>query len=199
VHPVAGKTIQQILDHLMTPETYVAIAGIDASVNRRFAEALLAYLPGRLLAAPAVFTDEPAVADFNSPALPRGIASKLYLQYGALPKRGETLPAELLISDFWFDQFTIWSAVHLPARWQPLYHQTFVELKADLLPPKLILHLSNGSAASEYDRGLSMLLLQERSAPVLKVGDETGDLSNADSAPWQAAIAEAVGALQSLM
>jgi len=198
IHPVSGWTLQQHLDHLMTPETYVAIGGIDAGVNRRFAEAVLAFEPGKLLAAPAAFSDEPAVADPNSPALPRGIASRLYLQYGALPKRTESLPPELVVSDFWFDQFAAWSAVHLPARWQPLYRQTFTELHGDLLPPKLVILVNSTAGDNAYAQQLQKSAQQSGVGPVLNVGDGSANFADPASASWQQAVQAAVVAIQSL-
>jgi 2-amino-4-hydroxy-6-hydroxymethyldihydropteridine diphosphokinase len=143
VHPGAGRTVAQLLEHLDRTPWYAAIAGPIGAGKSRLAGEIAEKTGARLL----VEQVDPACLDafYHNPS---GLAWQTELEFleqragqlaiGRAEWAGHDRPT---VSDFWFEQSPAFAGVWLPPeQWQP-YLVRYEELHSQIVRPRLIVLL----------------------------------------------------------
>jgi len=185
LHPITGRSIAQLLDHLNTTPPYVAVTGTVGSANTDFTRRLTAACSADGLFDPAPF-DTPGSTD------PSGIALAIALE--CLRRRARLLsaryprwsdPERWTISDFWFNQSRAWTPRHLAACQQGIFRRWWQRWEHRVVRPKLIVlvdvpqeQLHGETVTSALPRPVRDQLrraldrqLRRAAAPVLQIDD----------------------------
>lgn len=139
VHPSTGWTIEELLAHLNTAASYVAVAGPVGVGKTRLA----GVLSERISAEPIAEEFDPARLEtfYRDPA---GHAWAVEIQF--LEARARVLAADaprwsepnrLWVSDFWFDQSLAYAGVWLPPQLAEAFRERWLEARRRVQPPKL--------------------------------------------------------------
>jgi 2-amino-4-hydroxy-6-hydroxymethyldihydropteridine diphosphokinase len=139
VHARMGWTIAQLLEHLNTAASYVAIAGWPGVGKKRLAQALAAAQGG-------VFLPDPLDSLAGAPGFPSGptLATEIEL----LDRRAALLNADgwpnrdrLTVTDFWFDQSRTYGDAGLEQDAKPKFYDHWETARRGVLAPKLLVIL----------------------------------------------------------
>jgi deoxyadenosine/deoxycytidine kinase len=143
IHPPTGWTIAQLLDHLDTAASYVAITGSIGAGKTRLAERLARQTVARLISEPLDLARlEAFYAD------PASHAWETELEF--LEQRARMLAADapewldtkqLALSDFWFDQSAAFARVWLPPEQWVAFAAHWEHARRGVVRPKLIVLL----------------------------------------------------------
>jgi 2-amino-4-hydroxy-6-hydroxymethyldihydropteridine diphosphokinase len=136
IHPGSGWTIDQLLAHLDTAFPYVAISGLQPSVNRRLAAAVSAKIGLKLLDLPEA--DE-LLASASSTSLTLDRAIEFLRRAAKMLARERLTGADGVISSFWIDDLL----AAADARWSGEFETLWRTILPTIVPPKLLVEFES--------------------------------------------------------
>jgi 2-amino-4-hydroxy-6-hydroxymethyldihydropteridine diphosphokinase len=189
-HPLTGWTIAQLLDHIKTAASYVALSGDNFSATHELAEKVVAQCGWKLLKCPgACDTDRPA----NSPSLTLERAIE-FLREEATLIAHRTWPADSpgVITPFWIEDLLAVCEVFWPRAMMSIWH----EVSASIMPPKLLVSYSAAEMPGRGDQDSWQRVAKARRARTRRLGiGPTLWLSAENPADAEAEIVAAIQAM----
>jgi 2-amino-4-hydroxy-6-hydroxymethyldihydropteridine diphosphokinase len=142
VHPTIGWSMAQLLEHLNSATSYVALLGVPGSGKTTLAARLAEACGGRLLAQ----TAWPQRDDSSGQPLERQIQF-LDAFAGMLTGSDRPRPGELVISDFFLDQSLAYARAALDPRSWEAFEAHWKVIRQSVARPKLIIVLDECPSA----------------------------------------------------
>jgi len=142
VHPVLGRTIAQLLDHLDATPPYVAVTGVLGAANTHFARRLAEFGSIELLLGPATARPKPARHDLDSSGRDLAIGLECVRRRARLLQAAESRPSpsgDYVVSDFWFDASRAWALHRLSPPARTCFLRTWNRLAVDLVHPRMVI------------------------------------------------------------
>jgi 2-amino-4-hydroxy-6-hydroxymethyldihydropteridine diphosphokinase len=163
-HPLTGWTIAQLLHHIKTAASYVAISGERFSATHELAEKVGAQCGWKVLK----WTDVGAAGrPASSPSLTLERAIEFLREEAALIAR-RTWHADSpgVITPFWIEDLFAVSEVLWPRAMDSIWH----EVSASIVPPKLLVSYSTARISGCNDQELWQRIAQARRARTQQQG-----------------------------
>lgn len=174
VHPVLGRTMAQLLDHINTTPPYVAITGVLGAANSLFARRLAPLDFIDVLLGPPISRLKPLhrQADWSGRDLAVGLEC-LRRRARLLQARDmRSLPVgDYAVTDFWFDASRAWAVHRLAPSERSRFLRTWKRFAAHLARPRMIVVVDLpanrafdrfGPPTASTPRGLAALMIREQ-------------------------------------
>jgi 2-amino-4-hydroxy-6-hydroxymethyldihydropteridine diphosphokinase len=203
IHPCIGWTLHQILDHLSSPHSYVAVTGIPATAASRLVKEIANRCRARLVAVAG--TRERRHGDTDDST---GVTLETELEFlmSCVRKLEEASgqASGWMVSDFWLGELRVSARRRLARPELPRYENAWKEAIRDVVTPKLRVFLnasagtiqSTAGATSPSDVARLSRLQDDLRQEVMLPG--MGPMLEVNAADFDWAVAEVEAAIQAM-